>query len=196
MISRISLRHRPIKIVYRELFTNAAFVLPCPGWWRVTCVAGGGGSGSTHASYAAPSERGSNGQVYNPGDAFLRQLPGVMSLGAGGVGGTLTNNSDVAAQRGKVGGDSYAGVGATLTGGAGGRCAYEQAGLNPSPPIGPYPTGIDDRTVNSERFLGVLNYGGGAGISSGGGAAGNAAPGTAAAGQTGRSGRADYYLRG
>lgn len=196
MISRLSLRHRPIKIVYRLVFNSPAFKIPFLGWWRITCVAAGGGSGATHVSYATPSERGSNGQLYNPGTQFVRSLSATVSLGAGGSGGDLTNNSDIAAQQGKVGGDSDPGIGGALAGGSGGRCAYEASGLNPSPMGAPYPGGVDDRTVFGGYFLGFFHYGGGISSLPGRGAPGNSAPGTPAAGQTGENGRADYYLRG
>lgn len=168
------LRPRPLKTAWRFSSSSPAFVLPCVGIWAVTSIGSGGGSGATHSSYASPSERGSNGAVGNFPAAFRRSVPRSITIGSPGVAGSLTNNSDVTAQRGKDGGDTDTGSD-VRSGGSGGRCAFEATGLNPSPPTGSYPsTAYSNSSVSSGSLLGVFQYGGAPSSSAGVGAPGKA----------------------
>lgn len=189
-------RPRPLKTAWRFTVSSAGFFLPCHGVWARTLIGGGGGGGATHSSYATPSERGENGSIGNIGSSYLRSVARGITVGAGGLGGTLTNSSDVSAQRGKVGGDTDNGED-IRSGGAGGRCAFEATGLNPAAPSGSYPAAAyNSSSVASGALLGVFQYGGSPSTAAGQGASGNASPPPALAGNNGSSGRVDWYLQG
>jgi len=204
MMSPMSPFVRPCRVTYRLTTpgTKTNFRLPfLAGWWAWTMIAGGGGSGATHTSYADPSERGGNGELRSSGYSFRRTTNGQISsmiIGAKGVGGTLTNNSDIAAQRGKAGGaSSWADAGLTTTSnvGVGGRCAFEATGLSPTQLAAPYTVYFDTRSLATGGWLTYLGcvHDGGSVISTnaGRGAAGVTTPGVA--GNDGNDGRADWY---
>lgn len=204
MMSPMSPLVRPCRITYRLTTTGTKtnFRLPfLAGFYAWTMISGGAGSGATHTSYADPSERGGNGDMRSSGYAFRNINNGQitsMIVGAKGVGGTLTNNSDIAAQRGKAGTvSSWTGSGITTTSAAstGGRCAFEATGLSPTQLAAPYTVYFDTRSLATGGWLTYLGcvHDGGSVVSTnaGRGAVGVTTPGVA--GNDGNDGRADWY---
>ena len=205
MMSPMSPLVRPCRVTYRLKTpgTKTNFRLPfLAGFYAYTIISPGGGSGATHSGYADPSERGGNGQMRSAGYSFRRAVNNgqisSMVIGTKGLGGTLTNNSDVAAQRGKEGNaSSWTDAGTTVTSnvGVGGRCAFEATGLSPTQLAAPYTVIYDSRTLATGgwlTYLGAVHDGGGvSGTNAGRGGAGKTSPGEA--GDDGNDGRADWY---
>jgi len=205
MMSPMSPFVRPCMVTYRLTTpgTKTNFRLPFPaGFYAWTMISPGGGSGASHSGYADPSERGGNGQLRSSGYSFRRAVTNgqisSMIIGTKGLGGTLTNNSDVAAQRGKAGNaSSWTDAATTTTSsvGAGGRCAFEATGLSPTQLAAPYTVYFDTRSLATGGWLTYLGcvHDGGSVVSTnaGRGAAGVTSPGVA--GNDGNDGRADWY---
>lgn len=209
MLSPMSPIVRPCRITYRLTTsgTKTNFRLPFQaGWYGYAMVGAGQGGGATHTSFADPSERGANGQLRSSGYTFRRAVINgqisSMIIGDAGLGGTATNNTDVAAQRGKVGGStSWTDLGTTQTAAAGsgaGRCAFEATGLTPTQLAAPYTVvPLDSRTLSTSigwlTYLGVVHDGGSVfGTNAGRGGAGKTAPGVN--GDPGNDGRTDWYF--
>lgn len=193
MINPISPISKPNRVTYRltDVGSHPNFRLPFPGWWAVTGIGGGGGSGATHSGYVDPSEHGYNGALANFGYTWVRQINTTVSIGAGGAGGTATNNSTVAPQRGVSGGSTDIGT-ATRSGGNGGKCAFEQTGLSPTQPTAIYPVNTyDSRAISVSPYLGVISNIASVTNSAGRGAAGKSSPGQN--GDAGSNGRVDWY---
>jgi len=198
---------RPNRVTLRLTTTGTKtnFRLPFPsGWWAWTMIGGGGGSGATHISYADPSEHGFNATFRSAGFVYRRVTTNgqisSMIIGVKGSGGTVTNDSDVAAQRGKIGtASSWTDLGGTNTSnpGDGGRCAFESTSLSPTQPSAPYTINYDSRAISSSAgwltYLGCVHDGGGVtSTNAGRGAVGVTTPGVA--GNDGNDGRADWYF--
>lgn len=202
-MNRLCFRPRPLKCFWRlKVGTDhSSFRIPFNGWWRITSVGGGGGSGATHSYYADPSEHGENGSK----NSHLRYNPVITApvvVGVKGLGGSQTDDLDFPPQRGTDGTDTVVNISgiADSFGGEGGRCAAEVSGLSPTKPLETYTFWIGFGSTKVGHLFGVYQDGGsvraGTSDNAGQGAAGNSAPPPAGDGLDGSDGQIDFRLEG